>query len=187
MQKKPSWRNEVRICNINRTHDLDKRIEKRFYPEKALQMEYSVRPTKTRQVLFPILDCHKPSTVNKAEFPEYNQQLMFNPGQSAPYEGYSNNVDVESKLHNSFHPTQKCVQSKYIPSSRSDMYNANYLIPASNPVRMTNNLLFKKTQFNSFNPNQCNLGHKVFNNHIRIQTKNIELTSENTVGTEENK
>ena len=108
-------------------------------------------------------------------------------GQSAPYEGYSKNVDVESVLHNSFHPTQKCVQSKYIPNSRSDMYNANYLIPASNPVRMTNNLLFKKTQFNAFNPNQCNLGYKVFNNHIRVQTKNIKLTSENTEEPVENK
>ena len=52
---------------------------------------------------------------------------------------------------------------------------------------MTNNLLFKKAQFNAFNPNQCNLGYKVFNNHIRVQTKNIKLTSENTVESVEKK
>tara|TARA_B100000902_G_C27288643_1_gene905850 strand:+ start:776 stop:1330 length:555 start_codon:yes stop_codon:yes gene_type:complete len=178
---------DVYYCQMDRTQQLSNRLFDRNLPSHQMGQSYFARPVDTYATVFPILDCHKPSTVNKAEFPEYNQQLMFNPGQSAPYEGYSNNVDVESKLHNSFHPTQKCVQSKYIPNSRSDMYNANYLIPASNPVRMTNNLLFKKTQFNSFNPNQCNLGHKVFNNHIRIQTKNIELTSENTVGTEENK
>ena len=63
------------------------------------------------------------------------------------------------------------------------MFNANYLIPASRPVDMTNKLLFKKEQFSAFNPNQCNLGHKLFYNHIRQQTKNIQLTSENTVET----
>ena len=39
-------------------------------------------------------------------------------------------------------------------------------------------------QFSAFNPNQCNLGHKLFYNHIRQQTKNVPLTSENTVETQ---
>ena len=30
------------------------------------------------------------------------------------------------------------------------------------------------------NPNQCNLGYKLFENHTRQQTKDIKLTSENT-------
>ena len=60
------------------------------------------------------------------------------------------------------------------------MYNANYLIPSSKPVTMTNKLLFKKEEFNPFNPNECNLGFKLFDNHTRQQTKNIKLTSENT-------
>jgi len=144
---------------------------------------YFARPVDTYATVFPMLDCHKPTTVAKAGFPQYNQTKMFNPGQSAPYEGYSKNVDVESTLHNSFHPDQKCGQSKYIPGSRSDMYNANYLTPASKPVKMTNNLLFKEEQFSAFNPNQCNLGHKLFYNHIRQQTKNINLTSNDTVKT----
>ena len=178
---------DVYYCQMDRTQQLSNRLFDRNLPSHQMGQSYFARPVDTYATVFPILDCHNPSTVNKAQFPQYNQQLMFNPGQSAPYEGYSNNVDIESKLHNSFHPTQKCVQGKYIPGSRSDMYNANYLIPASKPVRMTNNLLFKKTQFNAFNPNQCNLGYKVFNNHIRVQTKNIKLTSENTVEPVENK
>ena len=60
------------------------------------------------------------------------------------YDGYSRNVDVESRLHNSFHPLQKCVQGKYIPGTNSDMFNSNYLIPTTKPVKMTNNLLFKR-------------------------------------------
>ena len=46
---------------------------------------------------------------------------------------------------------------------------------------MTNQLLFNEEQFNAFNPNQCNLGHKIFYNHIRQQTKNVKLADENPV------
>ena len=56
------------------------------------------------------------------------------------------------------------------------MYSAHYLVASQNPVRMTNNLLFQENAFSPFNPNKCNLGYKVFNNHIRQQTKNIDLT-----------
>ena len=36
-------------------------------------------------------------------------------------------------------------------------------------------LLFKEEQFNSFNPNTCNLGHMVFNNNMRQQIKDVNL------------
>ena len=172
---------DVYYCQMNRTQELSNRMYDRNIPSHQIGQAYFARPVDTYATVFPILDCHKQSTVAKATFPPYCQREVFNPGQAAPYEGYSKNVDIESALHNSFHPTQKCVQGKYIPSSRSDMFNANYLIPASRPVNMTNKLLFKKENFNVFNPNQCNLGYKIFNNHIRQQTKNVKLTSENTV------
>ena len=175
---------DVYYCQMNRTQELSNRLYDRNIPSHQIGQAYFSRPVDTYATVFPILDCHKPSTVTKAKFPPYSQRQVFNPGQAAPYEGYSKNVDVESALHNSFHPTQKCVQGKYIPSSGSDMFNANYLIPTSRPVDMTNKLLFKKEQFSAFNPNQCNLGHKLFYNHIRQQTKNVPLTSENTVETQ---
>jgi hypothetical protein len=172
---------DVYYCQMNRTQELSNRLYDRNLPSHQMGQSYFARPVDTYATVFPVLDCHKPSTVNKAQFPQYNQQLMFNPGQGAPFEGYSNNVDVESLLHNSFHPNQKCVQGKYVPGSKSDMYNSPSFRES---VQMTNNLLFKKEQFNSFNPNECNLGYKMFNNHIRVQTKNIELSSENTENTE---
>ena len=171
---------DVYYCQMNRTKQLSDRMYDRNIPSHQIGQSYFARPVDTYATKFPILDCHNPSTVAKAVFPPYSQRQVFNPGQAAPYEGFSKNVDVESALHNSFHPMQKCVQGKYIPSSRSDMYNSNYLIPASRPVKMTNNLLFKKENFNPFNPNECNLGFKLFDNHTRQQTKNIKLTSENT-------
>ena len=178
---------DVYYCQMNRTQQLSNRLYERNIPSHQIGQAYFSRPVDTYASVFPILDCHKPSKVTKAKFPPYNQRMVFNPGQAAPYEGFSKNVDVESALHNSFHPTQKCAQGKYIPSSKSDMYNSNYLIPATKPVRMTNNLLFKKEDFNPFNPNQCNLGYKLFDNHTRQQTKDIKLTSENTVEVQEKK
>ena len=171
---------DVYYCQMNRTQQLSDRMYARNIPSHQIGQAYFSRPVDTYATKFPMLDCHNPSTVAKAVFPPYSQGQVFNPGQAAPYEGYSKNVDIESSLHNSFHPLQRCVQGKYIPSSRSDMYNSNYLIPASRPVKMTNKLLFKKEEFNPFNPNECNLGFKLFENHTRQQTKNIKLTSENT-------
>jgi len=167
---------DVYYCQMGRTQDLSDRMYKRNIPSHQMGMSYFSRPVDTYATVMPILDCHPASTVHKADFPRYTQDKIFNPGQSAPYEGFSRNVDVESVLHNSFHPTQKCVQGKYIPGSGSDMYNASYLVPTSSPVEMTNSLLFKEERFSSFNPNQCNLGHKLFNNHTRQQTKDISLS-----------
>ena len=90
----------------------------------------------------------------------------------------SKNIDVESALHNSFAPLQHCAQSKFISGSGSDLYNTQYLTRNAKRVPMTNSRLFQKHNFSPFNPNTCNLGHKIFNNHIRIQTKNIELVKE---------
>ena len=96
-----------------------------------------------------MIDCHNPATVTKAAFLTYNQQQIFNPGQSAPYNGFAANVDVESRLHTLL-LHYKCAQGKYIPGSNSDMFNSNYLIKGRNEV-MTHNLLFREPNFQLFN------------------------------------
>ena len=168
--------NDVYYCQMNRTTQLSNRMSDRNIPSHQMGQAYFARPVDTYATVFPMLDCIKRTKVKKATFPVYEQRDTFNPGYRAPYNGYAKNVDVESKLHNSFFPLQKCAQSKFIPSSKSDMYSAHYLVANHNPVRMTNNLLFQEKVFSQFNPNKCNLGYKVFNNHIRQQTKNIDLT-----------
>ncbi len=166
---------DVYYCQMNRTTELSNRMASRNIPSHQMGAAYFARPVDTYATVFPIIDCHKPATVTKAAFPIYNQQHIFNPGQSAPYNGFAANVDVESRLHNSFAPLQRCAQGKYIPGSNSDMFNSNYLVKGRNEV-MTHNLLFHEQNFKPFNPNNCNLGHKLFNNHIRQQIKNVELT-----------
>ena len=92
--------NDVYYCQMNRTQQLSDRLYHRNIPSHQMGMSYFSRPVDTYATTLPILDCHKKSTVNKAQFPPYNQTAMFNPGQGAPNEGYRNNVDIESLLHN---------------------------------------------------------------------------------------
>jgi hypothetical protein len=178
---------DVYYCQLDRNQELSDRMYKRNIPSKQMSASYFLRPVDTYATVFPMTDNHKKSGVVKANFSSYSQRNTFNPGQSAPFDGYSRNVDVESSLHNSFHPLQKCVQGKYIPGTKSDMYDSRYLIPTTIKVNMTNELLFKEENFNSFNPNKCNLGHKVFNNHIRQQTKNTDYFKKEKVEKTEKK
>jgi hypothetical protein len=53
------------------------------------------------------------------------------------------------------------------------MYNNRYLTHTNKPVYMTNQLLFNEERFNSFNPNMCNTGYKLFNNYTRVQIRNL--------------
>ena len=165
---------DVYYCQLDRNQELSDRMYNRNIPSKTMTQSYFFRPVDTYATVMGMTDKHKPARVEKANFTPYSQKHTFNPGQGAPFDGFARNIDVESQLHNSFHPMQKCVQGKYIPGSNSDMYNANYLIPTTKPVEMKNHLLFKEESFYSFNPNSCNLGYKVFNNHIRQQTKDMK-------------
>ena len=44
----------------------------------------------------------------------------FHPGVGGPYNGYCDNVDVESKLFNRFMTLQKCGKNSFILCSNSD-------------------------------------------------------------------
>ena len=164
--------NGVYYCNNNRVEDLNNRIYERNVPSQNLQMCFDPRSVETRYVKFPGLDCHKPSDVAIKHQPNYVQQTQFNPGTSAPYSGYASAVDNESVLQNIFMPNQKwTTQTKFIPSSKSDLYNSD--VKTSQPVQMTNNLLFSEEKFAPFNPNPEDLGRKMFYNHTRQQVMNL--------------
>ena len=49
----------------------------------------------------------------------------------------------------------------------------DYLTEQTNNTEMTSKLLFKDEKFDDFNPNKCNLGYKLFNNHTRIQLRDL--------------
>ena len=162
--------NDVYYCNLEKIPTINERIFSRNRADTDLEKLLSCRPVKTRQVEFPMLDCKKRSSEPIHKTVKYNTNLIFNPSAKGPYSGY--NVDLETQLFNQNTPLQKCVQNKYIPSSQSDLYNNNYLVPS---MGISNMLIQKKEKFNSFNPNKCRLGLEMFNNSTRQQTKNVKL------------
>jgi hypothetical protein len=162
-------------CQQNRTTQLSNRMYKRNVPGVPLQMNYDPRPVDTKFVVFPILDCRLPTNVPCERRPIYNTRHMFaGSSQSLPFNGFQSKIDTESKLMNIIFPLQSCPQAKFIPSSKSDLYNTTYLTPPFETTKMTNQLLFKQERFSPFNPNMCNLGKDTFNNNTRVQIKNLK-------------
>ncbi len=165
--------NGVFYCQQERTQALSDRMYARNTTSAPIKMGYSIRPVQTRFVRMPVLDKRKEVTVPCQEKPIYNTDVMFTPATSLPFNGFQANIDQETKLRNTIFPLQACPQAYFIPSSHSDMYNSSYLVADSRPVHMTNQLLFNEQQFNSFNPNTCNTGHNLFNNHTRVQIRGL--------------
>ena len=60
---------DVYYCQMNRTQELSNRLYDRNIPSHQIGQAYFASPVDTYATVFPILDCHKPSTVTKAKFP----------------------------------------------------------------------------------------------------------------------
>ena len=165
---------EAYICNIGRTHDLSRRINKRVYASEKLPVSFDPRPTATNRVHFPMLDARKKSSVALENRGLFDPQRVFSPGDLGPFNGYMNKVDDESKLRNIIFPMQRGVQSKFIPSSSSDLFN-NELYVVGRKEMNPHEGLFKQEKFNPVIP--CNtpyIGFETFHNHTRQQTKNVK-------------
>lgn len=163
----------VLICQQQRTQELNDRIYKRNIPTNSVQMQYNTRSVPTKFIHMPTFDCHPVSDIPCDKQPAYNTEKMFTPSNSLPFSGYQANVDTETKLRNIIFPLQSCPQAKYIPSSKSDMFNSSYLTHTDQHTHVQNPLLFKKESFTQFNPNICNVGKDVFNNNTRVQIRNL--------------
>lgn len=177
--------------NHERLQQLNDRIHQRNFPSQELQTHFSPRSTPTRQCLFPMVDNHMPSATPIKKNPNYNIEANFNPGTSSPWSGYMTHVDNESRLRNQFHANQTAAQSKYIPSSSSDLYNYDIQKEIINAHRQHFPLieqpasdittpqpyprLFETPQFSSFDANEHGLGMNTFENHTRQQVKNLGL------------
>tara|TARA_B100000795_G_scaffold256417_1_gene228813 strand:- start:2003 stop:2506 length:504 start_codon:yes stop_codon:yes gene_type:complete len=165
--------NYALVCNIDRTHDLSRRINKRMYPTNPIPVGFSPRPVQTKQVQFPILDCRKKPTVPLEDRGVFCEKRIFTPGDSAPFNGYMSKVDDESKLYNIIFPDQPGFQSKFIPGMESDLYINEYLVKGREEVNPYPGL-FHTEKFNESNNQSDQIGFKTFNNHTRQQTKNLK-------------
>lgn len=164
----------VYYCHDNRVQDLNVRIYDRNIPNVPLQANFEPRAVRTRQIQFPAFDCRSPAKTPVIVRPNYNQYTQFNPGSSAPFSGWARHIDQDSRLKNKFMAHHKwTAQTEYIPSSKSDLYNDK--TPQSAFLNQDRQLLFQEQSFEPHNPNPCNLGGDLFNNHIRQQLKELPL------------
>ena len=161
----------VYYCNFSKAAQMNSGIYDRNLPSAPLQMSYDPRPTPTRYVKMPIVDCRIPPTVPCKTEILYNPYKTFTPGMPAPFSGFAGNIDQESRIQNRFFPLQKSAQAKFIPSSNSDMYKVK--VVTSKPVKMNYPLLFKQEKFYKNTMNKLNI--KLLNLNLRTLTV-IQLT-----------
>jgi hypothetical protein len=167
--------NGLFLCNLGRTEELNDRIYTRNIPSQGLQPQFSQVPVSTKYSIMPILDQRAKPIIPLNNYPIYDSEKIFNPGNAqAPWSGFSNNINVESNLRNQFFANQRCEQSYYVPSSNSDLYNVTV---DSGPDVQTHPLLFKQEMFDYFNPNCHNLGNNQFiYNNTRDETNDVSVT-----------
>ena len=164
----------VYYCNQEKLDTMNREISQRNIPSQSLQMVFDPRQVPTRYTHFSVLDCKPVAHEVVEQRGPYQQDSQFNPGSSAPYQGFASNIDQESRVKNMFMPIQKFTgQTQYVPSSKSSLYQEPNTA-TSKPVQMNHPMLFEQQQFASFNPNQFDLGNNVLYNHTRQQVKNIK-------------
>lgn len=155
----------------------NEQIYSRNIPSGTMTMNFSSIPVSTKCTTFPIFN-NNVSTFNDNQSigtPNnvYNTETNFFPGTDKPnFDGFCINIDKESLLRNQFFALQSGDQSKYFPSSNSDMY----VLTNHNDYNVMdkNNKSFTESNFNQFNPNISNkIGNLTFNNSTRVQLKNI--------------
>lgn len=162
----------VILQNVN--NNIGNNIYERVIPSHEMQMNFGFRPIMSKYATMPILDNRIVSEVNINKEAIYNSETVFYPGTSKPhFNGFASNIDNESTLRNQFFALQKGDKHLYVPNSNSDLYENNLDIKNHN-LNLDNLILFKKEQFQDFNPNISNkIGYNIFNNSTRVQLKNI--------------
>jgi len=171
--------NNIKFECVADIHDTtNRRIYDRNIPSQMLQQYVDVRPVMTKYSYLPVVDPRKEIDVRMKQYPTYNPHTVFNPGNTqSPWSGFASNINTESELRNQIYALQKCSQAVYVPNSNSDLYSYSFQ-PKMNEGSNYNqhNLLFKKDNFECFNPNPNPdvVGAYMFSNPTRAQIKDLQ-------------
>ena len=164
--------------NVSKIHEeTNTRIYDRNIPSQMLQPYLDVRPVMTKYSYLPIVDPRKKNSVPLTVQPTFSPHAVFNPGNTtSPWSGFASNVNTESELRNQIYALQKCSQSVYVPSSKSDLYNYGF---TPKPTPQSHSLLFEKDSFSQFNPNPDSktVGAGMFFNSTRVQVRDMTKQS----------
>jgi len=170
---------------VSKIHEqTNTRIYNRNLPSHILQPYLDVRPVMTKYSYFPIVDPRAQPTVPLNIQPTFNVHKTFNPGNTfSPWSGYASNINTESELKNQIYALQKCSQSVYVPSSKSDLYEYKFQpkngfnsdLAKQDDFLGTHSLLFETYKFCDFNPNPNPkiVGSGIFLNSTRSQIKDM--------------
>jgi hypothetical protein len=166
--------NNCNQLNVSKIHEeTNMRIYDRNIPSQMLQPYIDVRPVMTKYSYFPIVDPRKKLSVPLTVQPTFNPHKVFNPGNTtSPWSGFASNINTESELRNQIYALQKCSQSVYVPSSKSDLYNYGF---TPKPTPQSHSLLFETDSFSQFNPNPDSktVGSEMFFNSTRVQVRDM--------------
>lgn len=159
-----------------RQNIMNNRTYVRNIPSQPLQLYLNARPVLTKYSILPVVDPRKDIKVPLIQQSTFNIEQIFNPGNvtaSAPWAGYASNVNNESELRGQIFALQECSQAKYIPSSKSSLYNVQW--KNSQQIDQPFPDLFKKEIFGptDTNPDSNKIGYSLFNNATRQQLKDL--------------
>ena len=164
------------LSSSGRQNIMNTRTYVRNIPSQPLQPYLDARPVLTKYSVMPVVDPRKKINVPLIQQATYNPEQIFNPGNvngSGPWSGYASNVNHESELKGQIFALQECSQAKYIPSSKSSLYNVQW--KNSQQISQPFPELFKKETFapNDVNPYASTIGYALFNNATRQQLKDL--------------
>jgi len=153
--------------------EINDRMSRRIIPDNVLQPNFDPRPVSTKYSLFPIIDRCTEATITKNKHDAYTPSSNFNPGDSAPVNGFLDNVCIESELRgNPYKLTGGDLGHKFIPSTSGPLYNNTVGNPSDVPDSK-HQLLFKKEQYSQNVSNiDPSIGKDLFHNNTRVQLRN---------------
>ena len=159
-------------CNLERTEELNTRISERNIPSESLKPNLNCRPQQTKFTILGKEDPSQNTDCPRGEtYPHYSPKRIFNPGNApGPWYGYASSINEESLLRNQYFALQGCDQGKYMPSTKSDLYQATIV---SKPTHQPHPHLFRTEDFSPFQPNTCGIAKQLFHNHTHQQIKDL--------------
>jgi hypothetical protein len=164
------------LSSSGRQDIMNTRAYTRNIPSQPLQPYLNARPVLTKYSVLPVVDPRKAIKTPLIQQATYNPEEIFNPGNvnaSAPWSGFASNINNESELRGQIFALQECSQAKYIPSSKSSLYDVQW--QNSRQINQPFPELFKKEIFGPTepNPDANKIGFALFNNATRQQLRNL--------------
>jgi hypothetical protein len=98
---------------MERIEQINQRISQRNTTDTTPAFYFSPRPVPTKYTTLPILDQIQTSKTKTEYTKPYDVEKDYLPGNSAPWSGFVENIDIETRLR---------LEQGYIPSSKSSLY-----------------------------------------------------------------